>query len=163
MSCIHCAVFLQINRGVPNFHIFSSITDISVCIFLFYLLYSSLIQCIPMAAFLPPLLPTPSTSLLSQIRCPSLQKRAGFPGISTRHSKTGSNKTRHITTYQSWRKQHSRGKECQRAGKGVRDNCNPTVRILTRTPSQTHTTYAENLEWTHADSMIGTSVSVSPI
>ena len=75
----------------------------------------------------------PSCSLLPQIHCIfSLQKKAGLPGILTKHNITRYNKTRNKLSYQSWTRQPSRKKWVPRAVKRVKDTPTPTVRSLTK-------------------------------
>lgn len=91
---------------------------------------------------------SPSTFSLSQSILPPvfLQKRAGLASLSTKHSISSCNKTRHFPSYWGWMKQSSRRKWVPKAG---------TVRNPTRRPNTI--TYMQR-----TDILIVGSVSASP-
>jgi hypothetical protein len=60
----------------------------------------------------------------------SLQKRAGFPGISAKYGMKRYSKTKHKFAYQGWTRHPSRRKKGPRADERVRDIPNPVVRSL---------------------------------
>ena len=83
--------------------------------FLYYILVK-----LPFPAILPvtpTYLPAPQDSHFLI----SLQKRAGLPGISTKHVKSY-NKTRHIAYYQGWSKQPRRRKTVRKVSIRVKDS-----------------------------------------
>lgn len=120
---------------------------------------SSFIRCILIASSPSPHFSQtfPSTSPLPEIHSSSvtLQKRTGFPGISTKHDITSYNKTGHKFSYQNWMRQPCRRKSISRAGERGGDNfpshCESCHK---KTQINNDNRYAEDLAQTHAGSTI---------
>ena len=111
--------------------------------FLFYLFFSH--KHIPTTIF-PHSSQHPLPSIADALFCFSSEKKANFPVMSTGHSVTRCNKTRHKPSYQGWTRQPSRRKRVPRVGKKVRDTCTPTVRSTKKNPKlNCHSTHAEDL------------------
>ena len=86
----------------------------------------------------------------------SLQKRAGLPGISTKHGIPSYNKIRHFPSYWAWTRQ-PRMRNRSQSRQRVRDSPAPTVRRRPARKPNNPIIYAEGLGQTHAGSLIVSS------
>lgn len=87
--------------------------------FLILLSYTPSQPQFPLPSFPLPPLPSPLSHPSPPNTC---QKKAGLPGMSTRHGLTSYSKIRHIAPHQGWTRQSSRRKRVLHAGKRVRNS-----------------------------------------
>ena len=140
-DCLLACLLSCLLSLLPSFFLLSFLIFKIFILIIYYIL----------VAVSPPSSPPSPSLLLTQIHSSSffLLRRAGLPGISTKHCRASYNKTGHLPSYQGWMRQPSRRKRIPKAGNKRQRQPLPPLRSPTRRQLPNYNTYTEGLTQTH--------------